>query len=109
MTSNEVQELIKIELKSKDNRSDAALGHGLDLNQWLLAPTRIKVMHSFKNELVEVWMVLEEDPIKKEGYKIIYSEEEELFGLAVCASERDDAIPTLIGFYGGVLDTLYAM
>lgn len=109
MTSYEVQELIESELKSEGNRSDAVMGHGLNLNQCLLVPTKIEAMDSFKKKLVEVWLVCEEDPIKKNGYKIVYSEEDESFGLAICGFKQNDAIATVIGFYGGFLDTLYAM
>jgi len=51
------------------------------------------------------YLVLEEDPVSQSGYKIVYSDLENMFGLAVCG--HDYAI--FIGYYGTFLETLEAM
>jgi len=46
-------------------------------------------------------LVLEENPIEKNGYQIVYETEKDLFGLACEGS--------FIGFYGNFINTLEGM
>lgn len=71
---------------------------------------RYPVLRSFANsstegEEIELWLVFEEVLEAGQGYRVVYSENEQLFGLAVAGHEQD----VFIGFYGGFTDTLNAM
>jgi hypothetical protein len=50
---------------------------------------------------IKLWLVLEEDPLEKNGYKIVYDDREDLFGLAC------DGV--FIGFGGNFINTLEGM
>jgi len=50
--------------------------------------------------------VLEEDPVARNGYKIVYDESRDEFGLAMRDSRGKDIF---VGFYGDFLTTLDAM
>ena len=70
------------------------------------ATSKIKAEHSFKNEIVEVWLVFEENPTERNGYKIIYSEDQ---GFGLMIPGIDENVPIIIGFYGSFLETLFGM
>ena len=55
--------------------------------------------------VVRLWLVLEEVPEDRSGYKIVYGEEAGMFGLAVQGSDRD----LFIGYFGSFLDTYRSM
>ncbi len=59
---------------------------------------------------MELWLVLEECPDTRNGYKIVYDENENMYGLAYSA-EPDSVEPEddLIGFYGSFLEALEDM
>jgi hypothetical protein len=54
----------------------------------------------------KLWLVLEEDPKERKGYKIVYSEAEDLFGLAIRTNKEQDMC---IGYYGSFMETLEGM
>jgi hypothetical protein len=62
----------------------------------------------FRYSLVKLWLVLEEKPDTRNGYKIVYDERADQFGLAIASGVpvRGD---TFIGVYGSFLETLEAM
>jgi len=60
---------------------------------------------SNNDEPVMLWLVFEEDPITRLGYKVVYSEEDQVFGLAVHGSRNG----ILIGLHGSFVETLRAM
>jgi hypothetical protein len=55
--------------------------------------------------VIHLWLVLEENPEDCSGYKIVYGEQVEMFGLAVASGSRD----VFIGYYGSFLDTYRGM
>jgi len=62
----------------------------------------------FRYSVVKLWLVLEEKPDTKDGYKIVYDEKADMFGLAL-ASTSPVPGEIFIGCYGSFLETLEAM
>jgi hypothetical protein len=101
MTANDVSQLIEAELRG----ADGGHGHGLDLDRCLVPPKKqIFDDASQQDTTLEMWLVLEEDPVERSAYKIVFHEQRG-FGLAVPGSAR----AVLIGFYGSFVDALEAM
>jgi hypothetical protein len=101
--------MIEDEIAGNWSRSDL---HGVKLQRCLLErptlesfdnPThRPDLSESAENpRKVALWLVLEENPVGKDGYSIVYDQDRKLFGLAYRG--------TFIGLYGCFLDTLAAM
>jgi len=107
MNASEVMEIIKCEIDDNWTLSNA---HGVDLRKCLLPqPMKKTYEDSFKEgETIELWLVLEEIPEDESGYKIVFDEESQMFGLAVPGSHENDN-DIFIGFYGTFLETLEAM
>ena len=104
MTPNEVKSIILKEIK---NNYELSNNHDVDLNKCLVVPKLHFYNDSIKeNTIVSLWLVLEEDPITKRGYKIVFNEKTETFGLAIPGQAETDH---LIGYYGSFLETLKAM
>ncbi len=79
---------------------------GRPLRECLQVPTKRRFLNSHNNDVVEeCWLVLEEGPEPGEGYKVVYHEQENMFGLAVNGIVE----PVLIGLYGGFVETLNSM
>jgi hypothetical protein len=108
MTSDDVSKRIEAEIGGR--WSDSNL-HGIDLRQCLVRPTLTKVIHQrvrdgrIHEELVEVWLVLEEKPIERNGYKIVFDEDSLSFGLAWSSAPH----PLLFGLYGDFITTMKAI
>lgn len=99
MTQEELIQLIEGEISDEWSRSNL---HGVDLKMCLVPPTKQIYEESFKkNGTIDLWLVLEEEPVAKSGYKIIFDEKIKQFGLAVCGDDKD----VLIGYYGMFLET----
>jgi hypothetical protein len=88
--------------------------HGTDVRRCLTTPMLIKVTHrrvlngKSTDSTETVWLVLEERPAEKDGYKIIFNEQTELFGLA-SQGYPEDLLPVLCGYYGDFPTTLGSM
>ena len=59
-----------------------------------------------QNETLELWLVLEEIPEDKTGYKVVFDEKSCIFGLATSGFHELDVF---LGFYGTFLNTLEGM
>ena len=104
MTAPEISEIIEREIDGNWSLSNA---HGVDLKRCLVAPVKHTYRDSFKEgETLELWLVLEEVPEEKGGYKIVFDEQERMFGLAVSVVGKPDMF---LGFYGTFLETLEGM
>jgi hypothetical protein len=104
MRASEVSEIIEREVDGNWSISNA---HRVDLRQCLVPPVKQTYQDSFKsNKSVELWLVLEEVPEDRSGYKIVFDEESGMFGLAVRDFHDRDVF---IGFYGSFLETLEGM
>jgi len=62
-----------------------------------------------ENRDITLWSILKDDlrAALGNGYEVVYSEEEGLFGLAVGVKDQEKAV--LVGFYGSFLETMEAM
>ncbi len=109
MTEEGIRELIEREVASDWSLTNL---HGCDLRRCLVPP----VLREYddcggRRPLVEprpvirLWLVLEESPEGRSGYKVVYGDEAGMFGLAVPGTVRD----VFIGYYGSFLDTYRGM
>ena len=104
MNASEISKIIEREIDGDWSRSNA---HGVDLKRCLVAPVKHTYRDSFKEgETIELWLVLEEVPEDKSGYKIVFDEQTRMFGLATSGFDQPDMF---IGFYGTFLATLEGM
>jgi hypothetical protein len=109
MTAEGVRELIEREVAGDWSLTNL---HGCDLRRCLVPPA----LREYDDcgwgrplvkpyPVVRLWLVLEELPADRGGYKIVYGEETGMFGLAVPGSDRD----VFIGYYGTFRDTYRSM
>jgi hypothetical protein len=111
MESAAVSSLVREQIGGRESLPNS---HGIDIRHCLTTPTIIKVIHrKVKNGQIEdsietVWLVLEEDPVAKGGYKIVFSEDRGLFGLA-SVGFANNPYPVLCGYYGDFPTTLASM
>jgi hypothetical protein len=104
MEAGEVSKIVESEINGNWSLSNA---HGVDLKRCLVKPQKQVYEDSFNpNETIELWLVLEEIPEDKSGYKIVFDEKTGMFGLA---SEGFHELDVFIGFYGSFLNTLEGM
>lgn len=110
MTSDEVASLVRQQIGNRWGQSNA---HGVDLRKCVVQPTRAEMGASIPNQggkavetTVWVWVVLEEDPVKRSGYKIVMEEDTREFGLAILDTNGQ---PYYLGRYGDFMTTLQAM
>lgn len=80
--------------------------HGVALPNCLVEPVKRFYENSFQaGEWLELWLVLEENPSTKAGYKIVFDEAKGWFGLAIGGQTQD----VFIGYYGTFRETLEGM
>jgi hypothetical protein len=88
--------------------------HGVDLRSALVTPEKIKVIErsvrsgKLRDRLVEVWLVLVEKTDAGTGYKIVFREQEAMFGLASEGFPKDEYL-VLCGWYGDFMSTFQGM
>jgi hypothetical protein len=101
-----IKEIIESEIKNK--KIDNA--HGIDLENiqhHLVEPTLEEYKDIGDNQInYMLWTVLEEMPKTKDGYKIVYDQEKNHFGLAMI-SDNDEKL--YLGPYGSFIESLNAM
>lgn len=108
MTGEDVSALIEREIGGEWSRTNA---HGCVLRRCLVAPVQVEFedcggqLSDNAARLVSLWLVLEERPEDRTGYKIVFGEKEGLFGLAMSVKPRD----VFLGFYGTFLDAYDGM
>jgi hypothetical protein len=111
MTSEDVAELVRTQIAGRDSSAE---WYGLVLDQCLIQPAKIEVIDrqakdgKFVDSMASVWLILEERPREKNGYKIVFSERRGMFGLATSGFPTD-RFPVLCGFYGDFPTTLESM
>lgn len=76
MKPKEISQMIEKEIGGDWSISNA---HGCDLKKCLIRPKKRNV--NFHSKLKEVWIVLEENPLTLDGYKVFFDEETKKFGL----------------------------
>ena len=106
MSAQQVTELIEKEIAGDWDRQNP---HGVNLKKCLVVPPVRKTYDDACHgaQIVDLWLVLEENPEKKSGYKIVFDDSREQFGLAVDDARTCRA--AFIGCYGTFLETLDAM
>ncbi|WP_421921179.1 hypothetical protein [Marinifilum sp.] len=103
MNIEDVKNIIKEELKDNPDLSNA---HGVELDRCLIEPVKQTYLDSFNdNREIRLWTVLEETE-DGNGYKIIYDQEDNMFGLGI-KSNKDELV--FIGYYGTFVETLKGM
>jgi hypothetical protein len=103
MTSRDVRELLESEINGDWSRSN---GHACDLRRCLVNPEKRPYQNSFSGGIDEFWLVLEEEPETRSGYKIIYDEGHQQYGLACPGFSGQDVF---IGWYGSFWDSFEGM
>lgn len=104
MTAAEVREIIIREIGDDPVRQNA---HGCSFDRCLVEPHLIEFENCAPgaNGTIKLWVVLEENPETRDGYKIVFEEAAGAFGLAVSGEK----IPVYIGRYGSFMQTYDAM
>ena len=111
MKAADVSQVIKDQIGSSKSLPNS---HGVVLHRCLTTPTLIKVIHrkviggKTKDSIETVWLVLEERSGDEDGYKIIFNEQRNSFGL-VSAGFPKDSHPVLCGYYGDFPTALACM
>ena len=104
MTPGEVRALIEREVGADWGRTNA---HGCDLRRCLVTPSLLDFKSDpDKDETVRLWLVLEENPDRRDGYKIVYGEDDGMFGLATRLTDGTD---WFMGYYGAFLEAYDSM
>jgi hypothetical protein len=103
MTAEEIEELAGKEIGNRWKESNA---HGVDLRTCLVKPEKKTYMHPISVERIDLWLVLEEDPKEQKGYKIVFDETGQQFGLAIT---EINGRSIYLGPYGTFMETLGAM
>ena len=99
MDSSNITKLIQDELASHSQ----PLRSGVNLDRCLVVPRRMTFAGHAEGDTWDLWLVLEEQPETRSGYKIVFDEETKQFGLA--SGTRS----VFIGFYGTFIQTLEGM
>ena len=97
------------DIKSKIAReltSHPVQWYGAPLESCLVEPTRCPYEDgSNEGETIELWLVFEERPETKDGYKIVYDDDMDQFGLATPGKTKD----VFLGYCGTFVSTLEGM
>lgn len=106
-------DVLKKVIAEIDGRWETSNAHGVDLRRCLVDPTLVSMNTSNPvssgvavEEAIAVWIVLEEHPDTRDGYKVVLEEETGDFGLAMTC---EDGELFYIGPYGDFMTTLRAM
>lgn len=99
MESSDISRLIRDELSSLSR----PLKSFVNLDRCLVAPHRMTFAGHAEGDTWDLWLVLEEQPETKSGYKVVFDEETKQFGLATGTRN------VFIGFYGTFVQTLEGM
>ncbi len=103
MTSQEIKLIVEDEIKGF---KDFSIIHGIDIEKCLISPKLQKYKSGFaENTYHNLWTVLEETE-DGEGYKVIYNEEENSFGLGM-KSDEDELI--YMGSYSSFFKAIKGM
>ena len=106
MTSDEVRAVVVAEIGDDLSQSNA---HGVDLRSCLVQPRKVSCRNTFPKlnggKPLQLWIVLEETPGKRDGYLIVFDDRLRWFGVA----DWDGDTPVFLGWHGSFLNTLQGM
>lgn len=104
MLPAEVSKIIEHEIGGDWDRPNP---HGVDLRTCLVTPEcRMFTDPVDDTQTCKLWLVLEEEPKTRGGYKIVFDEVSGQFGLAITDQHGRDVF---LGYYGTFLETLDGM
>jgi len=103
MTAEEVLHLVESGAAGKQMLEN---GHGSTLRRCMVSPRKIPFADPLTAEIVELWLVLEEDPERHTGYMVVYDDVHHTFGLALNCTGGERVF---LGLYGDFLDAYLAM
>lgn len=104
MEASEITRIIEAEVAGNWQISNA---HGVNLRRCLVPPEKKTFIDVADNsKMHELWLVLEEDPIDCDDYKVVFDEETGYFGLAI---KLTSGVEAYLGAYGSFLETLANM
>ena len=106
MTADEVKAIVTAEIGDDWSRNNP---HGVDLRTCVVTPRLVSCRNTFPQldggRSLDLWIVLEETPDKKDGYLIVFDEQRHKFGLA----DWNGNVPVFLGYHGSFIDTLDGM
>lgn len=101
----EITRIIEAEI---NGNWDLSNDHGVDLKKCLVSPVKYIYEDGVRDiKLVELWLVLEEDPENHSGYEIVFDEKKRKFGLATISAHTNRKV--FLGIHGSFLETLEGM
>ena len=104
MTADEIENLVRKDIRNRWSTNNA---HGVNLKNCLVHPQKLRFADpSVSGGHIDLWLVLEENPVTKSGYQIVFDERTQLFGLAITDVQNG---PAFLGTYGSFMETLEAM
>jgi hypothetical protein len=103
MTSQEVRQIVELQIAGDWDHKN---WHGRDVRRCVVTPVKKPYKVDWSDEDVELWLVLEEQPDNKAGYKIVFDEVEGDLGLATPGFDKRDVC---FGFYASFFDALDSM
>lgn len=93
MEASEVSQIVEDEINGIWSVSNA---HGIDLKRCLVIPTRRDYVDPIaEGQPLSLWLVLEEVPEDQPGYKIVFDEATNQFGLATGDTQNEIATCSL--------------
>jgi len=101
MTADEVRALVDEDVRR--HWPPEMNWHGIQLERCLLPQPELRTYRDrfSEDEVVQLWLVLQEVRGDESSYQIVFDEERETFGLATGG--------VVIGFYGSFVDTVAGM
>lgn len=104
MNAEEVRRRVENEIGDDWQRTNA---HGCEFRRCLVKPALVECSrNSDGSEAVEVWVVLKENPDSDIGYRVVYCEKDDGFGLA---TKLVGNIDWYMGSYGTFIKAYDAM
>lgn len=111
MDASEIQRLVHSQI---GRAGDATNLHGVDLRNALVPPQLTRVIErtvragKTHDSVIEVWLLLIEDPESGKGYRIVAEKDGSSFGLASEGFPSDQHL-VLSGWYGDFMTAFEAM
>jgi len=106
VTPTQVRAIVEAEIDGDWSQSN---WHHVDLRKCVIHPREVVCRNTFPRlnggKPLRLWIVLEECPGTKDGYVIVFDEQQHVFGLA----NWDGDTPVFIGHYGTFMNTLQGM
>lgn len=101
--------IIKELVQKPDINNWHSINYG-NIDKYLITPVKRKLVDPVTNTIEDYWVVLDEDAASESnGYLIIYSENEQSFGIATKKNTQFSNVGTCVSLYETFIDALNAM